>query len=118
LTVRHAEGPDPLKVVLDSTLRLPSTAALLRESPAQTVLLTTNAANERDMNRVAASGARILVAASDGDGRVDLADGLRRLAAIGVGSLLVEGGARVITSLLQQRLVDRIAVCVAPIILG
>ena len=33
-------------------------------------------------------------------------------------SLLVEGGARVITSLLRQRLVDRLAVCVAPIILG
>ena len=37
---------------------------------------------------------------------------------IGVRSLLVEGGARVITSLLRQQLVDRLAVCIAPIILG
>src|SRR4051812_48391111 len=88
LTVRHAEGPDPLKVVLDSTLRLPSTAALLRETPTQTVLLTTSAASERDLNRMTSSGARVLVAASEPDGRVDLADGLRRLAAIGVGSIL------------------------------
>lgn len=118
LTVRHAEGPDPLKVVLDSTLRLPSSAALLRETPAQTVLLTTTAASGFDVDRVATSGARIIVAASDADGCVDLADGLRRLAEIGVGSLLVEGGARVITSLLRRQLVDRLAVCVAPIILG
>jgi GTP cyclohydrolase II len=107
-----------LKVVLDSTLRLPSTAALLRESPARTVLLTTSAASERDISRVTVSGATVLVAASDEDGWVDLADGLRRLRAIGVRSLLVEGGARVITSLLRRQLVDRLAVCGAPIILG
>src|SRR4051812_7647620 len=86
LTVRHAEGPDPLKVVLDSTLRLPSTAALLRETPTRTVLITTKAASERDLDRVTASGALVLIAASEADGRVDLADGLRQLAAIGVGS--------------------------------
>jgi GTP cyclohydrolase II len=118
LTVRHAEGPDPLKVVLDSTLRLPSSAALLRDTPGRTVLLTTDAAVEGDIRRVTASGATVLAAASDGDGRVDLQDGLRRLAGIGVRSLLVEGGAQVITSLLRQHLVDRLAVCVAPIILG
>jgi GTP cyclohydrolase II len=63
-------------------------------------------------------GARVIVASSDGQGRVNLPDGLKRLADIGVRSLLVEGGARVITSLLRQKLVDRLAVCIAPIILG
>lgn len=118
LTVRHVEGPDPLKIVLDSRLRLPSTAALLRETPDRTVLLTTSAAADLDLARVTATGATVVVAASDEDGCVDLVDGLRRLAKIGVGSVLVEGGARVITSLLRQQLVDRLAVCVAPIILG
>jgi len=118
LTVRHVEGPDPLKVVVDSTLRLPSTSALLRETPARTILLTTAAAADVDVVRVAARGATVLPVASDEHGRVDLSDGLRRLAAMGVRSLLVEGGARVITSLLRQQLVDRLIVCVAPIILG
>jgi GTP cyclohydrolase II len=118
LTVRLAEGPDPLKVVLDSTLRLPSDAAMLRETPDRTVLLTTAAAPEHDVRRAQACGARVVVAASDGAGRVDLGDGLRRLAEIGVRSVLVEGGAQVITSLLRQHLVDYLAVCVAPIILG
>ena len=118
LTVRYAEGPDPLKVVLDSTLRLPSSASLLRETPERTILLTTAAAAASDVDRVVATGARVVVVASDGGGRVDLTNGLRRLADIGVRSLLVEGGARVITSLLRQQLVDRLAVCVAPILLG
>jgi GTP cyclohydrolase II len=118
LTVRHATGPDPLKVVLDSTLRLPSSAALLRETPKRTILLTTASAADSDVDRVTAMGATVVVAESDSEGRVDLPDGLSRLADIGVRSLLVEGGARVITSLLRQQLVDRLAVCVAPIILG
>lgn len=118
LTVRHAEGPDPLKVVVDSTLRFPSTAALLSETPERTVLLTTDAATDLDVARVTALGASVVVAASDEAGRVDLADGLCQLWELGLRSLLVEGGARVITSLLRQQLVDRLAVCVAPIILG
>jgi 5-amino-6-(5-phosphoribosylamino)uracil reductase/diaminohydroxyphosphoribosylaminopyrimidine deaminase/5-amino-6-(5-phosphoribosylamino)uracil reductase len=118
LTVRHAEGPDPLKVVVDSTLRLPITAALLRETPGRTILLTTAAAADAHLDRVRACGARVIVAASDGDGRVDLTDGLRALAGIGIRSMLVEGGARIVTSLLRQKLADRLAVCVAPIILG
>ena len=118
LTVRHTEGPDPLKVVLDSRLRLPSSAALLNETPERTILVTTTAASEADVDRVTARGASVVVAASDQAGRVDLVDALERLAALGVGSVLVEGGARVITSLLRQQLVDRLAVCVAPIILG
>src|SRR5215213_4562241 len=56
LTVRHAEGPDPLKVVVDSTLRLPITAALLRETPERTILLTTAAAADSDVARVMACG--------------------------------------------------------------
>jgi GTP cyclohydrolase II len=118
LTVRHAEGPDPLKVVLDSRLRLPATAALLRETPERTLLLTTGAAEDGAVARATALGARVVVAASDEHGRVDLPDGLERLARIGVRSLLVEGGARVITALLRQQLVDRLAVCIAPIVLG
>jgi GTP cyclohydrolase II len=118
LTVRHAEGPDPLKVVLDSTLRLPVTAALLRETPERTLLLTTTAAPDAAVARATALGARVIIAASDEAGRVDLPDALERLAKTGVRSMLVEGGAQVITSLLRQGLVDRLAVCVAPIVLG
>jgi GTP cyclohydrolase II len=118
LTVRQAVGPDPLKVVVDSRLRTPSTAAILRETPTQAIFLATEAAPAAERARLTALGARVLLAQADQDGLVELSDGLRLLAELGVRSLLVEGGARVITSLLRARLVDRLAVCVAPIILG
>jgi GTP cyclohydrolase II len=118
LTVRHAEGPDPLKVIADSRLRSPSDANLLRETPDRTVVLTTPSADQREVARVEALGARVLVVRADASGFVDLSEGLARLAQLGVRSVMVEGGARIITTLLRERLADRLSICVAPIILG
>jgi GTP cyclohydrolase II len=118
LTVRHAEGPDPLKVVLDSRLRTPDSAALLSETARRTIFLTTRAAASSNVRRILQLGGRVLVARADAAGQVDLADGLRLLSLEGVRSVMAEGGARVITSLLRDRLADRLVICVAPIILG
>jgi riboflavin biosynthesis pyrimidine reductase len=52
------------------------------------------------------------------DGRVDLAVLLQELVASGIGSVMVEGGAALITGFFRAGLVDRLAVCVAPKILG
>ena len=49
---------------------------------------------------------------------VDLASALQTLRGLGVGSLLVEGGARVITSFFAEKLVDRLVVGIAPTIMG
>jgi diaminohydroxyphosphoribosylaminopyrimidine deaminase / 5-amino-6-(5-phosphoribosylamino)uracil reductase len=56
--------------------------------------------------------------AAASDGRVDLADLLRRLAERGIGSVLVEGGAGIITSVLRGRLANRLVVSVAPRLVG
>src|SRR5438067_10471720 len=118
LTVRHAEGPDPLKVVLDSRLRTPDSAALLSETPRRTIFLATPAADPSDIRRILKLGGQVLVARADAAGQVDLADGLRLLGRQGIRSVMVEGGARVITSLLRTRLADRPVICLAPIVLG
>jgi GTP cyclohydrolase II len=118
LTVRQANGPDPLKIVLDSHLRIPDSAALLIESPKRTVILTTPAASPPDRQRLERMGARVLIGRSDALGQVDLEDGLGRLAELGIRSIMAEGGARVITSLLRSQLADRLVICIAPIVLG
>ena len=116
LTVRYAQGPDPLKVVLDSRLRTPTSCALLRETPNRVIFLTTSAAT--DAKRIERLGARVVVASTSAAGQVDLVDGLERLRGLGIRSIMAEGGARVVTSLLRERLADRLAICVAPIVLG
>jgi GTP cyclohydrolase II len=116
LTVRMVPGPSPLRVVLDSTLRLPTTARVLDDG-AGTVLITTELSSET--RRAALRARAVGVHVVDGSPRgVDLASALRALRALGVGSLLVEGGARVITSFFAEKLVDRLVVGIAPTIMG
>jgi diaminohydroxyphosphoribosylaminopyrimidine deaminase/5-amino-6-(5-phosphoribosylamino)uracil reductase len=119
LTVRLAAGRDPLRVVVDSTLRTPLTAAVLTEEAAPgTVVAVTDSAPAARRDKVRALGATVLCLPTDAGGRVDLVTLLTALRQLGVCSVLVEGGAQMITALLQARLIDRLVVCVAPKILG
>jgi riboflavin-specific deaminase-like protein len=119
LTVRLAAGRNPLRVVVDSTLRTPLTAAVLANGAATgTVFAVTDRAPTAKRDRVRALGATVLCLPTDAGGRVDLVSLLTALRQRGVGSVLVEGGAQMITALLRARLVVRLVVCVAPKILG
>jgi 5-amino-6-(5-phosphoribosylamino)uracil reductase/diaminohydroxyphosphoribosylaminopyrimidine deaminase/5-amino-6-(5-phosphoribosylamino)uracil reductase len=118
LTVRLVEGRSPLRIVLDSTLRIPLDRAVLTDGAAPTVIATTARAPEGRVRAVRATGADVLAVGQDETGRVDLAALLRCLRARGVRSVMVEGGGTVITSLLRGRLVDRMIVCIAPKVIG
>lgn len=119
LTVRLAEGENPLRVVVDSGLRTPLDAALLAgDAAGGTLLAVTSRAAEDRCRKAREIGAAVLRVAEDESGRVDLAALLEELCRRGVRSVMVEGGAEIITALLARRLVDRLAVCVAPKILG
>ncbi|HMB17975.1 MAG TPA: GTP cyclohydrolase II [Gaiellaceae bacterium] len=116
LTVRMVPGSSPLRVVLDSTLRLPPTARVL-DNGAATVVITTAPSSEerRAALRARAVGVHVVDAGPQG---VDLPSALRTLRALGVASLLVEGGGRVITSFFSEKLVDRLVIGIAPTIMG
>jgi diaminohydroxyphosphoribosylaminopyrimidine deaminase / 5-amino-6-(5-phosphoribosylamino)uracil reductase len=119
LTVRLVPGKNPIRVVVDSTLRIPLTAAVFANGAAAgTVLAVTERAFADRCAEATKLGATVLRLPADTEGRVDLKALLSELYARGVESVLVEGGAALITSLLCNRLVDRLAVCVAPKILG
>ena len=119
LTVRRAPGEDPLRVVADSTLRTPPTAAVLAAGAARgTVLAVTDRAPEERCEEARSLGATIVRLPENAEGRVDLDALLLALGGMGVASAVVEGGAGLITGFLRARLVDRLAVCIAPKILG
>jgi GTP cyclohydrolase II len=116
LTVRMVPGASPVRVVLDSTLRTPSAARIL-DDDAATVLFTTADASVARRHELRSRHVGIRVAPA-GPGGVDVGAVLADLRGSGVRSLLVEGGARVITSMLAGGLVDRLIVSVAPKIVG
>jgi diaminohydroxyphosphoribosylaminopyrimidine deaminase/5-amino-6-(5-phosphoribosylamino)uracil reductase len=106
-------GRDAIRVVLDTDLRLPGRLALLHpRSPAPTVV-----AHASNRTRRPAPGVELL-RCRRGKGGVDLRDLLAKLAARGVTHLLVEGGAHVHARFLEEGLVDRLAIFVAPKIAG
>ncbi len=106
-------GRDPIRVVLDTDLRLPGRLRLLHpRSTAPTIVAHAS-------SRVRRLGPRVeLLRCRRGRGGVDLRDLLSKLAARGITHLLVEGGARVHARFLEEGLVDRIAVFVAPKLAG
>lgn len=119
LTVRLVDGTDPLRVVVDSGLRIPSTSAVLADGAAgRTILAVTERASGERREAVQRLGATVLCLPSNAAGQVDLAALLTELGATGVESVMVEGGAALLTSLLREQLVDRICICIAPKILG
>jgi riboflavin-specific deaminase-like protein len=120
LTVRLVEGRDPLRIIIDSHLRIPLSAKVIAEGAAHNTLIAATEAADRERAReLEALGAKVLLLGSDLDNpRVDLEGLLAELGRLGIRSVLVEGGARVITSLLSARLVDRLVVAVAPKIIG
>lgn len=106
-------GRDPIRVVLDTDLRLPAKLELLHPRSAAPTIV----AHASSRTRRFGAGVELL-RCRRGKGGVDLKDLLRRLAARGVTHLLVEGGARVHARFLEDGLVDRVAVFVAPKLAG
>ena len=115
LNVRDIEtSHQPLRVVLDSQLRLPLTARVLLGGNVAVYTAT------QDAEKIAAlekTGARVIVL-PDANGRVDLNAVLRDLAARGCNEVLVEAGSALNGALLQAGLVDELLLYLAPQLLG
>ncbi len=120
LTVRHGiKGEDPIRVVVDSSLKTPPSAKVLAAGAAEnTILAATEKAPRERCGELSALGAKVLRLPGGSEGRVDLHSLMAELHGLGVETAMVEGGATLITSLLRVRLVDRVAICIAPKILG
>ena len=141
LTARFDGGRSPLRVVLDSTLRIPLDAHVVTEEEGSLLVATTERADPDRMRALRDAGATVEVVGGVA-GRVDIADGLdvaglvaradrggggervdvaallRLLGARGVTSVLVEGGAAVHGALFDARAVDKAIAMIAPMIIG
>ena len=119
LTVRHIRGRNPLRVIVDSSLKIPLQAKILKNhSDSKTLIATTKTVNDPQFQRLADSGVEIIPIDADSQGKVDLKKLLRILAARGISSVLVEGGAQIITSVLKNNLATRLVTIIAPKIIG
>lgn len=112
LTVREWQGINPQPIVLDSQLRLPATARLCSGNGKRCWVLTgkSDAAPRNDCD--------LLPVDCNDNGQINLAAALQMLHRRGIRSLMVEGGASVLTAFLQAQLVDAIVMTIAPRVIG
>lgn len=114
-------GRQPLRVVLDSKLRTPLHAAMLK-LPGETLIFTgaiSRPANAASVaHELGQAGAQVIAAELDGDGRIDLDFVLGELGRRMCNDVLVEAGPTLVGRVLQLGLADEIIAYVAPVLLG
>lgn len=122
LSTAAGVGDDPRPVVVDSRLRFPLDARMLAGGDRAPWIATTEDAPAEAERRLEDAGARVIrlpgVARPEGHPLVDLGALVDELGRRGVATLMVEGGARIITSFLLSRLVDHLVLTVAPTLVG
>jgi riboflavin-specific deaminase-like protein len=114
LTVRHVEGPSPLRVIIDPRRRLSAGHRVFAGDEAPTLLVCEQASAG---SRTTTGSAEILELPSRDD-ELDLALLLRRLHERGIHAVFIEGGGATVSAFLEAGLLDRLQVAVAPLLIG
>jgi diaminohydroxyphosphoribosylaminopyrimidine deaminase/5-amino-6-(5-phosphoribosylamino)uracil reductase len=121
LTVRLGAGGgrDPLRIIVDTRLRTPPEARVVSagSSRSRTWIAVGRRVPSARMNRLQSRGVTLLPCAESG-GRVDLFALMEELGRRSIGSVLLEGGATLMGSMIRGGLVDKFFVFHAPRILG
>lgn len=115
LNTRLPNGRNPLRVVLDSTLRIPEDARVVTDGEAPTWIFTGANADAAKRERLEAAGVRVIETSGE---RVNLEQVLDALGESEISSLLVEGGGQVIASFVEQGLADKLVLYMAPKLVG
>jgi diaminohydroxyphosphoribosylaminopyrimidine deaminase / 5-amino-6-(5-phosphoribosylamino)uracil reductase len=119
LTVRDAPGPSPLRIVLDTKLRIPIGSRLVqgaREVP--TWVICTIDAPSSAAEALLERGVEVLRAPASAEGRIEPIAALKLLASRGIVTVMIEGGAELAGSVLAGAAVDELHCFIAPILLG
>ncbi len=117
LTVRLVSGDHPQPVVLDTELRFPPEARVVSH-PKRPWLMTGDPICPDRRAALEKLGVRVFPLGKDATGKVDLRQVLRTLGELGIRSLMIEGGARVIARFLELQLANQLIVTTSPMFVG
>ena len=118
LTVRRVEGQNPQPIILDTRLRTPLDANLVKRPDLSTWIVNGNHDTGNPNSALRQKGATLISCRCADDGLIDLPALMDELANRQVDSVMVEGGARVITSFVKLKLVDLFVITVSPKLVG
>lgn len=118
LTCRTQNGKSPIRIIIDSKLRIPIDSKVLKNQDiARTIVATTNEADPLKKKELEEKKIKIIFVESL-EGRVDLQALMLKLADEKIDSILLEGGSTLNFSALKQSIVDKVQVYIAPKLIG
>lgn len=117
LTSRIKGGKDPIRIVLDSQLKIPDEANVLISNPEKTIIATTNLASKEKIEKFQDKGIKILCLEPK-EGRVNLKHLLTELGKMNITSIMVEGGSRVNGSFFDEGLIDKMILFISTKLIG
>ncbi|MGN7324762.1 bifunctional diaminohydroxyphosphoribosylaminopyrimidine deaminase/5-amino-6-(5-phosphoribosylamino)uracil reductase RibD [Bacillus altitudinis] len=116
LIVKDSFNHQPIRVILDSTLRIPLHAKCLTDHRAETIICTSQDYDHQKYQQLIQKGHQVFV--TSGEHRTDLQDVLHLLKKRSVMSVLVEAGGSVSASFLEASLVNEAVIYMAPLLIG
>lgn len=120
LTVRLAKGRNPVRVIIDGRLSLPSSLKVFNTYQAPTWVVTSSRIFKKKFKKVeelSSKGVRVFNVSSK-SGKINPKSILRIFTEEGISSVLIEGGADTVNSFIENSLVDKIYLFTSPKIIG
>ncbi len=108
---------NPLKIVADSHARIGLTAKVFTHEPQLTIIAVTEQADKNKLREIRRTGAQVVVC-RENSGKVDLKQLMQQLGAMGIDSVMIEGGSTLAFSALNEGVTDKVMSFIAPKILG
>ena len=118
LTARVDGGKNPIRIVVDSSLRIDINANVVQDKSAKTIIATTDKADKDKILKLQAQDVDVIVVDKDENDKVDIEKLLNILGQQNICSILVEGGATLNGSFVAKKLVDKVYFFIAPKIVG
>lgn len=118
LTARVDGGKNPIRIVVDSSLKIDINANVVQDKSAKTIVATTDKADKDKILKLQAQDVDVIVVDKDENDKVDIEKLLNILGQQNICSILVEGGATLSGSFVAKKLVDKVYFFIAPKIVG
>ena len=118
LTARVDGGKNPIRIVVDSSLKIDINANVVQDKSAKTIIATTDKADKDKILKLQAQDVDVIVVDKDKNDKVDIEKLLDILGQQNICSILVEGGATLSGSFVAKKLVDKVYFFIAPKIIG
>lgn len=118
LTARVDGGKNPIRIVVDSSLKIDINANVVQDKSAKTIVATTDKADKDKILKLQAQDVDVIVVDKDENDKVDIEKLLDILGQQNICSILVEGGATLSGSFVAKKLVDKVYFFIAPKIIG